>query len=213
MAVYDLSILERKDFVGTEKRFDRSIRYDQVNNGTEAIIKKILKENNIEKGYLESCGVSSLCCGQEAINVLRQEHYFKFPSGKFASYDDAVMSHVNTFEGYESDPDRFDNRYARTYPKIVENLFPECKSEYLKHKTFFNAVEEIKKGKAVQILLEAGHWICLIGYLRDDNELVYHDSWGSRPGLKNKGLFERIGLVEYTESVMDFIITYEKVVA
>ena len=211
MAVYDLSILERKDFVGTVNRFNRNIRYDQVNNGTEAIIRKVLAENNIKKGNLESCGVSALCCGQEAIDVLRQEHYFKFPSGKFASYDDAVMSHMNTFEGYESDSDRFDNRYARNYTRVVDNLFSECKAEYLKHKTFFNAVEEIKKGKAVQILLNEGHWICIIGYLRNDNELVFHDSWGSRPGNKNKGLFEKIGLVEYTETVMDFIITYEKI--
>lgn len=205
-------ILERTDYCGTINRFDSSIRYDQTRNGVEAIIKKVRAEDGIKKGNLESCGVTAFCCCQEAIGSITSKDYFHFPSGVPASFDDAVMIHINTYHIYESDPDRFDNRWARSYPKLAATILKNVNSQYLKIDSIQDVFDALGKGCAVQLCLEdPGHYIAVIGYLSKTRELVYMDSWGGRPGLKNKGSFELMNKTEFDSNVKDFMITYEKV--
>lgn len=193
---------------GIAKWDDPSIRYDQTRNATEAIIRKILAENNVSTGFLESCGMGASNCLLEGLEYLTNEHYFTYPTGETIQMDDAGMMWVNDdkrgkyyFE--------MDNRYFDPYIDYARKCF-DC-AAFLNNCTTWNVAREfLSCGHGLQVCLKKpGHWIALVAYDNENNEIVYYDSWGGRPGLKNGGTLERMLKTEWN-NVQSTVIVYPK---
>lgn len=190
---------------------DVYIRYAQENNATEAIIKKVRAEDGVEKGFLESCGASAFCTLMEGMGFLEVNQYPKVPTGATIQMDDFVMMYLNdpNNDHIFSAGERFDNRYASNYPVLADKLFG-CASQMLDTFLWSSVCKNLQARNGVQICLkEPGHWIALIAYDEDSDHIIYHDSWGTRPGLQNGGKFERLTPLDIP-NIMNFMIIYYK---
>lgn len=184
-----------------------SIRYDQTKNSAEALIKKTTAEinkmlgvnNKIRRGYLESCGMSALACEMEGLEYAPVDKPIQFPTGKTIPLDDGLMTFVNlpSNDKLFQAGDVFDNRYWDTIITAAKECFG-CDA-YLQRfdKDFDFLSVELERGNGVIICLdEPGHYLALIAYDQESDEIIYHDSWGSRnmgcPVLTNKGRYERL---------------------
>jgi len=195
---------------GIKNHANPKIRYEQTRNSVEAMILRILKErlrkDNKPIGYLESCGACAFCCLMEGMGYLQSKDYFTFPAGARVQMDDAVMLYLN-------DPDRgyseiMRNRLAMAYRAAAWDLY-NVSAKIVDPCTFDMMVAELKKGHGVQFCLEnPGHWLAAIAYDDVHREIVYMDSWGSRPGLKNGGVNERLTEDEYKSNVKKFMVVY-----
>jgi hypothetical protein len=186
------------------------IRYEQTRNAVEAIILRILKErlpkDDKPIGYLESCGACAFCCLMEGMGYLQSKDYFTFPTGARVQMDDAVMLYLNDpARGYT---DIMPNRTALAYRAAALDLY-NVQAKIIEPCAFNMVIDEIRKHHGVQLCLEdPGHWIAAIAYDDIHREIVFMDSWGERPGLKNGGINERLTEGEYNSNVKKFMVVY-----
>lgn len=187
-----------------------TIRYEQTRNAVEAILLRILSERlpKTEKpiGYLESCGACAFCCLMEGMGYLQSKDYFTFPAGTKIQMDDAVMLYLNDpARGYST---TMRNRAAIAYVSAAWDLY--CVSaKIVEPITFDMMVDELKKGHGVQFCLDnPGHWLAGIAYDDIHREVIFMDSWGNRPGLKNGGINERLTESAFSSNVKKFMIVY-----
>ena len=208
---------------------DTSIRYDQTNNTTEEIIRKIkhemikkLKKNipkkywnilNKQTGYLELCGHSAFLCIMQGMKFLPEKYNNGFKLGNlYAQMEDIVASISNQrrYNRLFHSGNGMDNRYLDTYPVLARELFG-CKAEVITDLSFFDILEYLWNGIGVQLWLrEPSHYIAAISANKIEALLKYNDSWGSRKGLKNRGLHEIMDLEEYRNNVHPYAIVYHK---
>lgn len=188
---------------------DPIIRYDQTRNAVEAIKRKILHEYNINTGYLESCGASAFSTLMEGLGYLTEKDYFRFPCGETIQMDDAHMIWLN-------DDNRgkyyfeMDNRYPDPYIDMARECYG-CPAYIAQGASFDNTVFLIGDGHGVQLCLKSpGHWIAVIDYDSRTGDLIFHDSWGNRPGLKNNGLFEHMGRADWANVQPGTVIVYPR---
>jgi hypothetical protein len=67
----------------------------------------------------------------------------------------------------------------------------------------------LKCGYSVQcVLKKPGHYISIVAYDDDKNEMIYYDPWPNRLGLKNRGIQERMSLSEFLDNVKKYCIVY-----
>lgn len=194
--------------IGIKNHTNPHIRYEQTKNAVEAIILRILKERLPEKpiGYLESCGACAFCCIMEGMGYLQSKDYFTFPAGGKVQMDDAVMLYLNDPARGYSDLPR--NRIATAYRMAAWDLY-NVSAKIIDPCTFDMMREEIKKSHGVMFCLEnPGHWLAGIAYDDVHREIIYMDSWGSRPGLKNGGINETLNEAEFRDNVKTFMIVY-----
>ena len=186
-----------------------NIRYDQTENATEAIIRKINIQHGVSAGHYESCGASACCCEMEGLGYLKIADYPMTIMGGQIQMDDFLMMYLNDPRNDFEDSDRMDNRYLRSYPKVVKQLF-NCESETFD--TNFTRIKElIEGGHGVQVCLEnPGHFIALIAYDYKKDEFIYHDSWANRVGNVYGGLYERLGWDEFSNIIGTSIVYYKK---
>lgn len=179
-----------------------SIRYSQERNAVEAILRDRLAEEGINHGWLESCGASAFCTILEGLGVLEPAQYFRFPNGDTLQMDDAVMLWMH-------DPAHgavgvMENRRGDSY-LAAARVFG-CKARYIDPFSLRNVVGELWRGHGVMLHLNnPGHWIAVVAGSME--ELVYMDSWGSRPGLKNSGVHEIMEPQEFYANVREFAIS------
>jgi len=184
------------------------IRYEQTRNAIEEIKRKILAEHGIDAGWLESCGPSAFSTEMEGLGYLTERDYLHFPNGETIQMDDAHTVWLNDPHRGKY-PNIMDNRRGDVYVDIARQCYG-CKA-YLKKKTIFDdAAFHLWGGDGVQVCLKSpGHWIALIAFDRGDDEIVFHDSWGNRPGLKNGGTKERLTREQWS-NVQPTVVIYPK---
>ena len=81
---------------GVKNWKDRSIRYSQNTNATEAIIKRVLKENDLPATWqhLEFCGPSAFCTILEGLGLITADDYPEV-NGVRIQLDDFIGIHLN----------------------------------------------------------------------------------------------------------------------
>lgn len=185
---------------------DKSIRYEQTKNSIEEIIRKINAINKVKVGYLESCGASSFCTLMEGMGYLKPKEYFKFPTGKGIQMDDAVMVYLNDPRNDFADGNSMDNRRAASYQKAAKELYSV--DSYIKWNPLYDdVIKELNKGNGIQLCLKKpDYWIAVIA--REDDDLIFMDSWGTRKGLKNGGVYEHLTRKDW-DNVQEFMVVYE----
>lgn len=202
-----------------------SIRYEQTQNATEAIIRKVkieinkeLKKNykeediDINLGYLESCGASAFCTIMEGMGILKPADYPQI-NGQRIQFDDFVMMYLN-------DPHKdilfypgnsMDNRWIYSYPTLAKELFNVSSKMHwgASALSFDQAAKELTKGNGIQICLKRpGHYLACIAYDDDKDAILFSDSWGSRPGNKNGGWQEVLTRDEYNNNTVNHKLVY-----
>ena len=198
---------------GVKNWNDRSVRYEQNENATESIIKKVLRENGItKKGWLESCGASAFCTIMEAMGFLTEADY-PVLNGETIQFDDWIMMYMN-------DPKRdriflkgttFDNHVFRNYPKLAEKLFPTCVPVY-KHWDWKDITAEITKGHGAQICLKnPSHYIAGLAYNDIEDVILYSDSWTGRKDLVNGGWHEKLTKEDYDDNTFSSSVVYSEI--
>lgn len=208
---------------------DGNIRYDQTNNSTEAIIRKIkaemirkLKKEIPKKywkildkftGYLELCGHSAFLCIMQGMRYLPAGYNNGFKLGNLYAQMEDIVSSISNQPRYNSifqSGNRMDNRYLETYITLARELFG-CTAEIKIGLSFDDVVKYLWDGNGVQLLLdEPGHYIASISSNKNDILIKYNDSWKRRKGLKNKGLQEIMDVTEYKKNVRLHAIVYYK---
>ena len=192
------------------KNWNKSIRYDQTQNATEAIIRKILAEKKINRGYLESCGASAFSCLMEGLGFLEPNKYPHI-NGVKIQFDDFVMMHINDPRNDYSSGDVMDNRAIYNYPKLAKELF-NCIATVVKNASFEDLQTEIRRGNAIQICTKK-HYIACGDTTK--NSILYSDSWDRTNygwELKNHGWNEELTKEMYMhkDTVNLAIIYYKK---
>jgi len=202
---------------GIKNHLDVFIRYDQTRNATENIKKGYLMElvkegkltdDNIK--FLESCGMSAFSTEMEGLGYLMPYMYFTFPgqADRTIQMDDAHMITANDPK-YEIHKYLLDNRLLDTYITLAIECY-DCPAYSLDEVTFGMAADLLIYGEGIQVCLKKpGHWIALIDYDDELDAIRFHDSWGGRPGLKNKG-FHEIILREEWSNVQSQVVVYPK---
>lgn len=206
-----------------------SIRYDQTNNTTEEIIRKIkaemireLKEfipkeywKDIDKlaSYLELCGHSAFLCLMQGMRYLPAKYNNGFKLGNLYAQMEDIVASISNQRRYNSlfqSGNGMDNRYLDTYPVLAWELFG-CKAEVITDLSFYDIIEYLWNGIGVQLWLrEPSHYIAAISANKMESLIKYNDSWGSRVGLNNRGLHEIMDLEEYRDNVHPYAIVYHK---
>lgn len=189
-----------------------NIRYEQTHNAVESIIKKALHENEIDRGFLESCGASSFCTIMEGMGYLDPKEYMRFPTGETIQMDDAIMIYMNDPRNNDkfSRGHLFDNRAAKNYPMLAKVLYNvEAELKFYQSRSVYvdDIIQSLDYGHGVQVcMITPGHWIAIIAYDKETEEFIYHDSWGGRPygipKLKNGGNYERVSIDEMSNFMM-----------
>jgi hypothetical protein len=200
--------------MGVKNSKNPDIRYEQTRNSIEEIVRKIMQElvregklDAKDARYLESCGACAFSTIMEGMGFLQSKDYFSFPAGEQIQMDDAAMVWMN-------DPKRniyqatMANRYADTYVKAARELY-DCSAYIHSNTTFKDVTRQVSAGNGVQICLKnPGHWLAVIDYDGKRDVLIYMDSWGGRPGLKNGGVFEEMDQKEFTANAQPDVIVY-----
>lgn len=196
------------------------------------IFRKKVKDNEVLKmivktidsyGSLESCGATALvnCC--TAVSPV--ELQIRFKNNESIQIEQAVWDWLN-------DPRHYNEflkvRNNITLKQLKESIIPSRIPQYLAYAAekclgvkasfrwnvgihkYSRIVAELKNGNAIQIQRKSPwHYLAIVAYDTDKNELIYHDSWPSRFANK-KGKAKRMTEKEFNKVADDFIIIYYK---
>ncbi len=195
---------------GTRFATDRDRYYIQTNNPTEQLLKKREGE-----GWLESCGPSA------AVNCLATLGYdlvILCPGVYKPQPEEVLMDFFNDPKNYakfaeirkDLDPVSFPgNRVPQWYPYAVQQVFAATAS-FVWGSELEKITQFLKRGFAVQLCLKKpGHYIAVVAYDDETNELIFNDSWPDRFPDKN-GFNRRMGADEYKRNVKPWAILYMK---
>ena len=191
---------------GTKYWNDRNTFHIQDNN----VFEESFRKKGIAR-YLESCGPTSAV---NAIASMRGPEFFD--SIKIGGYspqpEDLLMLFFNDPSNYgkfreirkEVEPSAYlNNEIPQFYPFAVRTLF-DIDCEFKWEHDFDKIVGYLKAGRAV-MLCEPGHYVCVVAY--DDNldELIYNDPWS---GHYSGGEFN----IRYTRKYFEEKIAKYKIV-
>jgi len=188
------------------KNWDKkSFHYYQTNNPTDSILTKIFK-----KKYLETCGptaavmcllaidkdVKITCPGTYSIQTEEVlSDWFNDP--KVAHLREAIRKGVDYIPG---------NRIPQFYPEAVKHVYGFHDAEF---KWTKNIAGFLWSGHSVQLCLKKpGHFVTAVAYDDYSGDIIYHDPWPERKGLKNKGFKERLTIKEQKNNLQNYCIVY-----
>ena len=184
--------------------------HSQENNPTEWLLKKFWKK--VVHGYLETCGPTA------AVNCLKALGYACNCTciGEYDIQPEEILSDCMNDPRYEP---KFravraathiqGGRIPQFYPLAVKLVFNVTTAKFMWLHNWTKITGYLREGKAIQVQLKRpGHYIALVAYDEEKNEIIYKDSWGRRKGLKNKGLNERMIKTEYDKNVCNYIVVY-----
>ena len=186
--------------------------YSQENNPTEAYNRARVAEG--AKHILETCGPTmAVNCiaamhSPEVLAVTCAGSYKPQPEEVLMDYfndprNSAVLRSIQNLP--ESVPE---NRAAQLYPRAVMDVFGV--PAVVKWSARWEHITgDLSNGYAVGLCMEEpGHYIAVIAFDDANRELIYHDSWGNRPGLRNGGKHERMSLHELQTNIKPFRIVF-----
>jgi len=193
---------------GAKYSNDPSRFYSQTNNPTEQLLKK-----REEGGWLESCGptgaLNCLAALGYALTILCPGIYKPQPEEVLMDFFHDPRNYAKFTEiRKDVDPVSFPrNLVPQWYPYAVKQVFGAIGS-FVWGSEFEKIVEFLKRGCAVQICLKKpGHYIAVVAYDDETNELIFNDSWPGRFPDGN-GFNRRMGVDEYKRNVKPWAILY-----
>lgn len=186
---------------------DRNYYYVQTNNPTETILKKIRFDD-----WLESCGPTAAV---NCIAALGYDVLITCP-GEYRPQPEEVLTDffndpVNAQKlkqirdiDYAYLPK---NRVPQLYPYAIEKVF-DVPSFFKWTNDFSDIADCFYVGKTVQLCLEnPGHYIAVVAYDEDSDELIYNDSWPDRFKDGN-GFNRRLSQAEHKNNVKPYAVIY-----
>jgi len=184
--------------------------YDQTNNPTEGLLKK-LKNLNQRKHWLESCGgeAAASCMASLGYNIeivtpgghILQpgELIVDFLNGKRQENElSKIRSSVKTIPG---------NRLPQLYPYAVFSLFG-ADAEFRWVHNWKAICWQLESGHTIQLnLKKPDHFIAAVKYDKNTKEIIYNDSW-PRKANNFDGFNLRMTESEYENNVKNYAIIY-----
>jgi hypothetical protein len=179
---------------------DRKTFYIQTNNAIEAILRRLGITN-----YLESCGPESsmniLACMGIEINAPSITGAIIQP-GDFLTLwmNDPANRPIGT-------PDtRPTNEYAAAYPNAIEKIFG-VKVTFITKPKYESISALVSSGQGAMLcLVTPGHFIAVVAYDEDTQELIYRDPWPAR--TKTDGFNLRMGRAEFESNVKPYAVIF-----
>ncbi len=194
--------------VGSKHWNNRENYFSQENNPTEQILKK---EDG--KGWLETCGPTA------AVNCLAALGYDLSVNcpGKYKPQPEEVLNDFfhdpNNYTDLESIrnldlTEWMGNRVPQYYPHAVKSVF-DVEAEFKYSITWKKLVYYLHSRQAVQICLKKpGHYIAVVAYDKDQNEIIFNDPWPGRFRDRN-GFNRKMTVAEFNRNVKPFAIIYK----
>jgi hypothetical protein len=212
---------------GTKYWKDKTIWYVQTNNVLEVI----------DDDGLSFCGTSASMTCLSSIHMPKIEN-IKVKLGNYSLQKDDILgmflndpkNEKELFEYRKLEEYRGHmQEVPQYYPYAIKELFKEnCyyigwnfnKSQVSKDIILNNQIKGkritwdyvvywMKKGYSLQTpLISPGHYISIVAYDSDTNELIYYDPWPNRKGLKNRGFQERMNKEKFTSNTQGYGIVY-----
>lgn len=193
---------------GTKFWNDRDFYYSQSNNPTEEILRKRSDGN-----WLVSCGPTA------AVNCIASMGFdvqVRVPGKYNPQPEEVLMDFFNDPRNYpalkDARPDTppevwHGNEVPQFYPVAIEAVFgvPAC---FLWSRDMDKVSGFLRRGMAVQLCLQKpGHYIAVVAWDEDAEELIFNDPWPARFPDRN-GFNRRMGRAEFTANVKPFLIVY-----
>lgn len=195
---------------GAEHWQDPNRYHSQENNPTEAYNKARLASRATY--WLETCGptaaVNAMAAMGYDLTVTTRGVYNPQPEEVLMDFlndprNDAELDRIR-----ELSEDIPENQVPQFYPYAVLQVFG-VPAAFDWGTAWGQIVADLDNGRAVMVCLkEPGHYIAIVAYDAHANELVFHDSWGSRPGLRNRGRAERMSVGELQSNVQPYRVTF-----
>lgn len=221
------------------KNWTDSIRYDQIKNAVEEIIRKIKIEckyriiaelkktiedpekikmlldiimpilEKVMRGYLESCGICAFLVIMEGFGAFTADMYPNI-NGITIQSDDFVMMLINDSKNNI----RFSSGDVMDN-RVMKNyvalawMLFKVKAKIYKNRTYDEIKKFIDDGHGVQICFKDPGHYVACGALNFLDEILYKDSW-DREGLKTHGQNEILTEHEYNTNVHSSVIVYFK---
>lgn len=193
---------------GAREWNDRKHHYSQENNPQEEMLRKLGISD-----WLETCGPTA------AVNCLAAMGYdieISAP-GSFRPQPESILS--NWFHDPRNYPLMEDirgntppykwmgNRIPQYYPPAVHDVFNVLgEFRYLDHDSLKIA---LMNERAVQVCLKnPSHYISVLAYDDDKENVIFNDPYPSRRGLQNRGFNERIHIDDLCENMQSWGIIY-----
>lgn len=187
---------------------DPNTYYSQENNPTEQFLVKIRTN-----GWLYSCGpTAAVTC----LAALGYSLKIECPGEYYPQPEEVLMDYFNDPKNFEKLKQIRDLDYSVIPMNEVPQLYPTAVMDvFCAHGQFdwigtFAAIAGIvEEGKAVQICFESpGHYVAVVAYDEETDELIYDDPWPSRFPDRN-GFNRRLSRAEHTDNVKPYAITYK----
>ena len=181
---------------------DRKTFSIQTNNAVEAILRRLSDDG---RGYLESCGPTS------AINILDAmgvETRSPSVTGAIIQPEDFLTLWMNDPANRPTGtPDtRPTNEYAAAYPNAIEKIFG-VKVTFITKPKYESISALVSSGQGAMLcLITPGHFIAVVAYDEDTQELIYRDPWPAR--TKTDGFNLRMGRAEFESNVKPYAVIF-----
>lgn len=158
--------------------------YSQENNPTEAYNKK--RQQNRTAYWMETCGPTSAV---NCISAMGFKVTIDCPGDYEPQPEEVLMDFMNdprndtAFKKIrDMGKDRYipENQVPQYYPMSVRMVFNVLAS--FKWGASFEVIrDDVIRGHAIQVCMKnPGHYIAIVAYDSDKDELIYHDSWSSK---------------------------------
>lgn len=179
---------------GIKKWKDTSIRYLQ----TTAIIERFLADLKAAKQLsfsLESCNVSSACCGVEGVGAEWRVRLPQLNGRNVLSQKDIMFDYLySDLPGLYKADGICENEVPENLVMAV-NALSTAHARLIKDNCIENMKQSLKKGSAcvLSYLTDygGGHYICVVAYNEDTKEFIYYNSWPDDKMNRNGGIQER----------------------
>jgi len=195
---------------GTIDSLNRDAYYIQTNNPTEEILRK---QDSKYGGYLVSCGPTAAV---NCISAMGLDVEISCPGDYKPQPEEVLMDYFNDPRNYDilrkkrkgTDPSIW---YGNEVPQFYEIAVPavfNVKARFIWWKDYKTIVNLVSKGQAVQLCLKnPGHYIAVVAYDTDTQEIIINDPWPGR-FFNRDGFNRRMNAKELWSNVKGYAIVY-----
>ena len=198
---------------GAQYWSDRTRYFIQTNNALEAVLKQYAAEE-----YLVACGpTAAVMCIAAMGGMVDCE-----APGEWIPQPEDVLTlwfhdRRNWDELYRIRPETAPgsthyspHEVPQYYPAAVRSVF-DARASFRWTGDFYAIANHVSNRETAMIALRnPGHFISVVAYDDQAEELIYHDPWPDRLDDK-QGFSRRMGLVEYNENVQPYAVVFTEV--
>lgn len=188
---------------GCKKWNDRATFSVQTNNSVEAMLRAW---SGKDTGYLETCGPTS------AINVLEamgRPTEILSPALASVQPEDFLtlwMNDPKNHPGLGIPKVAMINEWPAAYPNALSRVFG-ISAKFLEGQSFEWVASMVFGGTGCMICLKnPGHYLAVVAYDNEANELIYRDPWPNR--TKTDGYNLRMSQAEFEGNVKPYVIVF-----